>query len=373
MTDSPDDLPELAEGTSVRIDGTRSRVDRIVDHREEFAILVAVRSCKAVPERRASIEAPFGHIDDEIERMISGASYRVRETFAATQPRPPGVHRESHSRAFAALEVAIDGYSDGAGNPRRVVIHGPPGSGRRSIIDRFRQKHDGRGSTGSGSSIVPVAIVPRWKDAATDFYEKCLTAVGVPAKEIRARRLFAAGRTDADRRAVAIDAIHEAGVRMLVVKRLTERGDYRHVHPADIFRNRRRLKAIDDLADGLGSIAIVVVATTPLHGAEYPPQWRRARHVSIERCGLDDEFRAAVREFERHLPLRDPSGLDRVDMIERLHARSRGSLEALWPFLLRCVEEAQDVGKERIDHDVMDVVELTELNLYGLDAGLWWM
>lgn len=229
-----------------------------------------------------------------------------------------------------------------------MAIVGPLGAGKRTIAARFEERVSAQAAE-RGDTSVPVVLVRSWTSNRA-LYETCVDRCDATSSE----SVRWSGLKAEQRRAIAIDVMKAAGVRVLIVAPL-----YRFDSPGSV-HVRHRVQTLDAFVRDLG-VALVCLhdSTLPLPGT-WPSPWRQARQVTLHPCTLGPEFDLELRSFERRLPLREPSKLEAPDLAGRLYAFSRGDLGALWLRLVEYTVHALYSKSEKIDHGVIDGLEECE-------------
>ena len=345
---------ELAEGTRVRIGGALFRVVHVIDDHEPLALLVAQRTDRT---SRRSMRSPdpsstkrFPHIDDEVQPLLWGpVSDRVDRFRAFADSAAPWIERSAQERVISALHVLVDRADDIA--DKYLAVVGPSGAGKRTAVRKLAERRSMRASARSAFSV-PVVTVRSWV-SSQQLYEACIAGVDVHGADL-SRALRRPGLKNAQRREIAINAMKAAGVRVLLVEAL-----HHYVDPTSM-QIRQRIETLDAFVSDLG-VALACLHRRPIRlPGDWPSPWRNAQQLTLERCALGPEFDRALHTFERRLPLREPSGLDRPDLAGRLYAFSQGDLGVLWSHLVECASEALRSKTERIDHASIDSIERTE-------------
>lgn len=349
MTDTSPPAEIVRNGT-IALEGTRYRIECVIDHHDSFALIVARREDEAGTASPSSspVECTFDHVDDDIQPLLWGtADDRAVGFLTDVVGNRPWIAREAQARVIARLEDVLDSPPNQHPTSRFAIV-GTDGAGKKAAVRRFRNEH-GTYVAERAATSVPVVLVRSW-GSGRQFYEACLDEVDVQRQGLSAR-LRRAGMKNAERRQIALDAMREAGVRLLIVETL-----HHYVDPGSA-QVRQRLQLLDELADELGVVVASLLRSSLRLPGTWPSAWRHAEHLPLERCEFGPEFGNALTAFGRRLPLREPSEFLHPAMAGRLYAMSQGNLGSLWDCLVRFTTEALLAGVERIDHALINRIE----------------
>lgn len=227
------------------------------------------------------------------------------------------------------------------------LIYGPTNGGKTWIARRFISKYAQANATGSpaitvnekaglGASISPVLymqVPPQPSEAR--IYEEILKRLGVDVDT---------GARVTNKMDLAIDALHDAGVRMLFID---------EIHNAIVgSRNQQRqfLYTLKYLANDV-ELSIVALGTDEALAAvnTAPEMASRFYPLPVPAWRDDDAYVALLRRMAKGIPLRKPVDLTTDERISReLLALSEGFIGDIVDVLYRATRRAIRTGSEEI-------------------------
>lgn len=282
-------------------------------------------------------ETTFSHLHPDFRQAaLLPNDERIRFLY---EPRWLGYPQanEIMQRLRALLEMPM--------RPRmpNLLIVGEPNIGKTTLVNRFVRLHgQAHVDEEEAEPRIPVVVAeappkPDEKGLYVSILERFATPYRAtdPATKMRYQ---------------LIHLMRTCRVRMLIIDELHS------LLTGTPARQREVMNALKLLCNELG-IPIVGVGTAEavrvLHSD--PQHASRFDVVRLGRWNLDETFVRMLVGFERILPLRKPSGLNRPEQARPLHAISGGNLGDLHRLLIECATEAIKTGTERITPEIVEL------------------
>jgi len=281
-------------------------------------------------------EMDLSHIHEKF-RHVAGLPDDERIRFLY-EPRWIGYPRATEiiGRMRALLEMPS--------RPRmpNLLIVGEPNNGKTTLVRRFLEVH-GRSHVDEeqGEPHIPVVLAeappkPDEKGLYVSVLERFATPYRAtdPAPKMRYQ---------------LIHLMRYCHVRMLVID------EFHSLLTGTPVKQREVMNAIKLLCNELGIPIVGVGTAEAVRVLHSDPQ--HASRFDVVRLGLwelDRDFIRLLVSFERILPLRRPSGLNRPELARPLHSISGGNLGDLHRLLIECAVEAIRGGGERITPEIVE-------------------
>ena len=225
--------------------------------------------------------------------------------------------------------------------PDNLLIIGASNNGKTAIARRFHARQTPPEDPAAERSHLPVALIqapngPRIPQLLTAI----IAALG---REVAARRTTAQLRNEAYR------AMHDVGLRLLLIDDLH---NIKGAGAAAMLVELREIGSVTGVSLGCFAtreIAYVLRQDEQLANRLEPfvlPRW----HMG------DPDYLRLLATFERQLPLRQPSDLIAMEMAARILAMADGLIGGIARVLRRAAAEAVRAGHERIDAAILDRV-----------------
>lgn len=278
----------------------------------------------------------LSHIHSDL-RHVAGLPNEERVRFLY-EPRWLGYPKavEIIGRLRSLLEIPA--------RPRmpNLLIIGEPNNGKTTLIRRFVKMHGQRYvDEDEGEPHIPVVLA----EAPPKPDEKGLY---VSILE-RFRTPYRATDPVSKMRYQLIHLMRYCHVRMLVID------EFHSLLTGTPVKQREVMNAIKLLCNeldipivGVGTVeAVRVLHSDPQHASRFDVERLRLWE-------LDRDFISLLAGFERMLPLRKPSRLNRPELARPLHSISGGNLGDLHRLLIECATEAINSGEEQITPEIVE-------------------
>ncbi len=251
----------------------------------------------------------------------------------------------NHTRAAEALKALSDLMAAPRTAPAPgLLLCGQSGSGKSTILDRFRAAHPATSRVDGQTSCPVLAMEVPTDPTETRFWTALLTAAGIAHRDTAPvlRKM---------QQATSILAYLQ--VRLLIID------EFHNVLLGQPRHQRQLLALIRSLSNPPLLIPMVLAGTeAAVRAIQTDDQLeRRFDDFVLPRWTEGDGYRRLLRGFERLLPLAEPSGLDGDDMARVLHAKSGPTIGGLARVLKRLAVLAIEDGRERIDLAMVKAVE----------------
>lgn len=223
-----------------------------------------------------------------------------------------------------------------------LLIVGQPNNGKTTLVRRFIQVHgQSHVDQEDGEPYIPVVLAeappkPDEKGLYVSILERFKTPYRAtdPAPKMRYQ---------------LVHLMRYCHVRMLVID------EFHSLLTGTPVKQREVMNALKLLCNELGIPIVGVGTEEAVRVLHADPQ--HASRFDVARLGLWDLDKAFIRlliSFERILPLREPSGLNRPELAKPLHAISGGNLGDLHRLLIECATEAIQSGVERVTPEIVE-------------------
>lgn len=251
----------------------------------------------------------------------------------------------NHTRAVEAMKVLSDLMAAPRTTPAPgLLLCGQSGSGKSTILDRFRAAHPATSRTDGQTACPVLAMEVPTDPTETRFWTALLTAAGIAHRD-----------TDPVLRKMqqATSVLAYLQVRMLVID------EFHNVLLGHARHQRQLLALIKGLSNPPLRMTMVLAGTeAAVLAIQTDDQLeRRFDDFVLPRWKDDEGYRRLLRGFERLLPLAEPSGLGDDDVATALHAKSGPTIGGLSRMLKRLTVLAIEGGRERIDIGMVRTVE----------------
>lgn len=251
----------------------------------------------------------------------------------------------NYPKSDEIIQLLIQALNRAHKKPRvqGLLIIGESNIGKTSIIHQFRSMYEDGvfvDSQEMTKASKPVIYALMKSSEEKDLYIAIL------------EKFFTSFRpTDplAKLRHQAIALMRECHVKMLILDEI------HNLLRGTATKQRIMMDAIKNLSNEL-MIPIVGVGTkdAALILASEPQNISRFDLVRVNKWDLDKNFRGMLMAFEKRLPLKKPSALDKKEKATRLYNISRGNLGDLHRLLIECTRYAIQHGIEEITEEIIE-------------------
>jgi hypothetical protein len=275
------------------------------------------------------------HIHPEFRHVV-GLSNQERLEFL-DQPRWMGypVAQMIHDTLVSLMNKPV--------KPRmpNLLLIGEPNNGKTTIIRRFRDMHGDGHVDGESNPVKPIVIAEAPPSAEEKgLYISILERFFVPYRPSDAVVKL---------RYQVIHLCRACHVRVLIID------EFHSLLTGSAIKQRELMNAIKLLCNelaipivGVGTReAVRVLHTDPQHASRFEV-------ISLPLWELNKDFQRLLVDFEKALPLRQPSRIHEPELASKLHAISEGNLGNLHRLLNECTSEAIRSGTEKIDKAIIE-------------------
>jgi len=251
----------------------------------------------------------------------------------------------NYPKSDEVIQLLVQALNRAQKKPRvqGLLLIGESNIGKTSIVTQFRIMHEDSSFVDAQEmtrASKPVIYALMKSSDEKDLY------IGI------LERFFTAFRpTDplAKLRHQAIALMRECHVKMLILDEI------QNLLRGTATKQRIMMDAIKNLSNelmipivGVGTKeAALILATDPQHTSRFDI-------VRLSKWELDKNFRGMLMAFEKRLPLKKPSFLDKKEKATPLYNISRGNLGDLHRLLIECTRYAIQHGIEEITEEIIE-------------------
>lgn len=251
----------------------------------------------------------------------------------------------NYPKSDEVIQLLVQALNRAQKKPRvqGLLLIGESNIGKTSIVTQFRIMHEDSSFVDAQEmtrASKPVIYALMKSSDEKDLY------IGI------LERFFTAFRpTDplAKLRHQAIALMRECHVKMLILDEI------QNLLRGTATKQRIIMDAIKNLSNelmipivGVGTKeAALILATDPQHTSRFDI-------VRLSKWELDKNFRGMLMAFEKRMPLKKPSFLDKKDKATPLYNISRGNLGDLHRLLIECTRYAIQHGIEEITEEIIE-------------------
>lgn len=221
-----------------------------------------------------------------------------------------------------------------------LLIIGDPNSGKTTIIEKFCKRHGIGWENDDNDPVRPIVLTHAPPSADEKSLHMCLLErfhppyrASAPAKELRYQAVHLIG--ECQTRMIIFDEFHS----------LLAGGGKKLFEVLNAIRMFCNL-GITIVGVGTGQAETVFTNDKQLTS--------RFGVMELEPWKRDDQFRNLLAAFEKALPLKKPSNLQKRELARLLHAHTGGNLGNVRQLLVECAKAAIRSGAERIDEALIE-------------------
>ncbi len=246
----------------------------------------------------------------------------------------------SHTQAAEAMGQLEDLFHY-IGNIRTpyLLLLGKEGSGKTTLVERFKYQHPNFILADRGGEVTPVLVVHMSsKSIPKSFYASILKALSVSERMIP---------PDGDHEIMAVKYLKDAGVQILIIE------DIQHVFSGKQSRQQRLFCNMLRFIGNELKVPIVCTGDKNAYQAICGDEQlvNRFRLVVLPLWRYDAFFMELLEQFKKTLPLRKPSDFLTPEMCSLVLTHGGGTIGGISKLLTQAAIDAILSGKEYIDQE----------------------
>lgn len=239
--------------------------------------------------------------------------------------------------------------------PTNALIVGMSGNGKTTIVRRFHRRHDSY-QIETGEARAPVVLMDMpVRPNEKRFWSRLLTKLNIVHHENDA-----VGRLEAQ----ALRVLAGLETRMLIIDEI-----HNMLHRDRTTNPQEFLTVLKDLSNALRLPIVCVGIRESIRAIHTDSQLSSRFEVyPLPRWKLDRDFVSLLASFERILPLAEPSGLTRPEMVSRIHSMSGRTIDGVCRLMRKLATNAVRNDRPRISERDFEEISWMPLDDYRRQA-----
>lgn len=267
---------------------------------------------------------------------------------------------QTHWIGYGRATEALNTLSDLLARPKtlrmpNLLLVADSDNGKSTIVNEFRERNPATPCEGDQSRIPVVVMDMPSEPSETRFWTALMSAICLAHRD-----------TDPviRKQEQALSTLRYLRVGMLVIDEI------HNLLFGGVRQQRHFLGVLKNLSNDLKIPLVCCGTRESIRAFQTDAQVAsRFQAFGLPKWKLDMEFRKLLVNFERQIPLAEPSHLaDDRDLAIRIHSRSRGTIGGVAGVLKQAAVSAIRAGREKIDIKAIDSVEHVSVAEFGRRA-----